>query len=50
VEQSAGGEVGIRDQGSGVREQGTAIWRGGGRGAGLVKATAFGVTYPVSAA
>jgi hypothetical protein len=41
VEQGAGGGVEIRDQMSGNREQKTAIWRGGGRGAGLVKARAF---------
>ena len=53
VEQSARGTVEIRDQDqrseirdqvSGNREQKTAIWRGGGRGAGLVKATAFAGT------
>jgi hypothetical protein len=43
VEQGARGEVGIRDQGSGVREQGTEngdLARRRAR-AGLVKATAF---------
>jgi hypothetical protein len=55
VEQGAGGTVEIRDQRSGIRDQGignreqkTAIWRGGGRGAGLVKARAHFRTDPAS--
>ena len=40
MERSAKDE-GLRDWGLGTREQGTAIWRGGGRGAGLVKAMAY---------